>query len=212
MNNTTLTLWGAGTMRTHRPLWFAEEMGLRYEHMPIQPRTGETKTDAYLAINPRHKVPALVHGDVVLTESAAILNYMNESFPAPANIFVAQTTLQRSTLLEWCFFSMTELDAIGIYSIRRHEDLAEIYGASEVAAASGREYFRYQLDRMEETIKGKGEFLMGEKFSIADVLLKSNLDAAVRYNIELSPFFSEWSERLGAREAYQKTLAMNYGS
>ena len=40
----SITLWGAGTMRTHRVLWFAEEMGVTYDHRPIQPRTGETKT------------------------------------------------------------------------------------------------------------------------------------------------------------------------
>lgn len=210
MNDATITLWGAGTSRTHRTLWFATEMGISYEHRPIQPRTGETKAEEYLAINPRHKVPALVHGNVTLTESAAILNYLNEAFDAPDGIFVAQTPLERSRLLSWCFFAMTELDAIGIYSIRRHEDLAEIYGASPIAAASGREYFAYQLSRMERTIRATGEFLMGGAFSIADVLLKTNLDAARHYQIELSPFYSEWSDRIGARGAYRETFKANY--
>lgn len=210
MTEQTLTLWGAGTSRTHRPLWFAEELGLSYEHRPIQPRTGETKTSEFLALNPRHKVPALVHGDIVLTESAAILHYLNEAFPTPSDIFVPTTPLERARLLEWCFFSMTELDAIGIYSIRRHEDLKDIYGESPVAAQSGREYFRYQLDRMEATIQACGEFLLGEKFSIADVLLKSNLDAADRYQIDLSAFFRDWSDRIGARPAYRRTLKLNY--
>ena len=56
MTTQRLVLWGAGTMRTHRTLWLAEELGLDYEHRPIGPRTGETKTEEFLAINPRHKI------------------------------------------------------------------------------------------------------------------------------------------------------------
>ena len=119
MTTQNLVLWGAGTMRTHRTLWLAEELGLDYEHRPIGPRTGETKTDEFLAINPRHKIPAMVHGDVRLTESAAIMTYMTETFPVPDQFYVPDDALGRARLLEWCFFSMSELDANAIYSIRR---------------------------------------------------------------------------------------------
>ena len=73
MVNDRVELWGAGTARTHRTLWMAHELGLDFRHVPIGPRTGETKEPAFLALNPRHKVPVLRHGDLVLTESAAIL-------------------------------------------------------------------------------------------------------------------------------------------
>ena len=86
MTTDRVVLWGAGTMRTHRTLWLAEEMSLDYEHRPIGPRTGETKTDEFLAINPRHKIPAMVHGDIRLTESAAIMSYMTETFPVRCRI------------------------------------------------------------------------------------------------------------------------------
>ena len=86
MTTPKLVLWGAGTMRTHRTLWLAEELDLDYEHRPIGPRTGETKTDEFLAINPRHKIPAMVHGDICLTESAAIMTYMTETFPVPDHV------------------------------------------------------------------------------------------------------------------------------
>ena len=58
MSEDKVTLWGVGTMRTHRPIWFAREMGVDVEVMGIQSRTGETKEPEYLKINPRHKVPA----------------------------------------------------------------------------------------------------------------------------------------------------------
>ena len=60
----TIQLWGAGTARTLRPIWVAEELGIRYDLEPIGPRTGETQTPAYTALNPKQKIPFLIDGDV----------------------------------------------------------------------------------------------------------------------------------------------------
>ena len=206
-----LVLWGAGTMRTHRTLWLAEELGLDYEHRPIGPRTGETKTDEFLAINPRHKVPAMVHGDVRLTESAAIMTYMTETFPVPDRFYVPVDPLGRARLLEWCFFTMSELDANAIYNIRRHGDLVQEYGASPIAVRAAIEYFDHQLERMKERIVEAGEFLMGEKISIADILFMSCLDAAQRYELALPEFLRDYRVRMRSRPAYAETYPRNYG-
>ncbi len=179
--------------------------------MGIQSRTGETKEPEYLKINPRHKVPALVHGDLVVTESAAILSYLNEGFPAPGNIYVSANAGERGRLLSWCYFSIAELDATALYTIRRHGQLKDEYGDSPVAVKSGEDYFLYQLDRMEDAIREAGEFLMGEKFSAADVLLMSNLDCAAWFGIALPDFYRRWQERIGRRPAYLETFPVNYG-
>lgn len=204
-------LWGAGTMRTHRILWLAEELGLDYEHRPIGPRTGETRTDEFLAINPRHKVPAMVHGDICLTESAAIMTYMTETFPVPDRFYVPDGALARARLLEWCFFTMSELDANAIYNIRRHGDLVHEYGASPIAVRAAIEYFDHQLERMKQRIAEAGEFLMGEKISIADILFMSCLDAAQRYELPIPEFLRDYRIRMRARPAYVETYPRNYG-
>ena len=211
MTTQKLVLWGAGTMRTHRTLWLAEELGLDYEHRPIGPRTGETKTDEFLAINPRHKVPAMVHGDICLTESAAIMTYMTETFPVPDRFYVPGDALGRARLLEWCFFTMSELDANAIYNIRRHGDLVQEYGASPIAVRAAIEYFDHQLERMKERIVEAGEFLMGEKISIADILFMSCLDAAQRYELALPEFLRDYRIRMRSRPAYAATYPRNYG-
>ena len=211
-NNTDrVTLWGAGTMRTHRTIWFAREMGIDVEIRGIGSRTGETKDPDYLKINPRHKVPSMVHGDLVVTESAAILNYLNEAFPAPDDIFVAANPAERAQLLSWNFYSIAEIDATALYSIRRHKQLKDEYGDSPVAVKAGEEYFLYQHARMEETVRNAGEFLMGDKFSTADVLLMSNLDCAAWMGITLPDFYRDWQERIGQRPAYLATFLLNYG-
>ena len=211
MTTDRVVLWGAGTMRTHRTLWLAEEMSLDYEHRPIGPRTGETKTDEFLAINPRHKIPAMVHGDIRLTESAAIMSYMTETFPVPDHVHVPDDALGRARLLEWCFFTMSELDANAIYSIRRHGDLVQEYGASPIAVRAAIEYFDHQLERMQERITGAGPFLMGEKISIADILFMSCLDAAEHYELALPDYLRDYRIRIRARPAYAETYPRNYG-
>ena len=204
-----LILWGAGTMRTHRTLWMAEELGLTYRHKPIRARTGETKEPGYLRINPRHKVPAMEHGDVVLTESAAILGYLSETFPSP-EVMVPATALERARLAEWQYFTMSELDANGLYSMRRHGALKHLYGDSPIAVASGREYFLYQLDQMEAHLRAATPFLMDARFSSADILFASCLDWAVAYDIALPDYLEAYRIRMAERPAYQRAHARNY--
>ncbi len=211
MAQNKVVLWGVGTMRTHRTLWLAEEMGIDYEVRPIGPRTGETKTPEFLAINPRHKVPTMVHGDIRLTESAAILNYLTESFPTPEHICVPGDALERARLLEWCFFVMCELDAIALYTVRRHGDLVDVYGASPIAVRAAIDYFNHQLVRMEERVVRAGAFLMGEKISIADILFMSCLDCAQRYEIAPPDYLRDYRTRMRARPAYAATYPLNYG-
>ena len=71
-----LEFWGSGTARTLRPIWMAEELNLKYELNPIGPRTGETLTPEYSALNPKQKIPLIKHGDFLLSESVAICRYL----------------------------------------------------------------------------------------------------------------------------------------
>ena len=73
-----LEIWGAGTARTLRPIWMAEELNLKYTLHPIGPRTGETQTQQYSKLNPKQKVPILQHDDFVLSESVAICRYLQK--------------------------------------------------------------------------------------------------------------------------------------
>ncbi len=203
-------LWGSGTMRTHRPLWLARELGVAYEHRPVHPRSGETHTPEFLALNPRHKVPVMGHGDLVLTESAAILNYLTEAFPVPDHFFVPVDATGRAKLWEWCFFTMSELDANGLYTIRRHGDLKALYGDAPVAVEAARDYFLHQLETMEARIREAGEFLMGDRISIADILFASCLDWGHAYEIPLPDHLVDYRQGMRARPAYRAASADNY--
>ena len=105
-----LTLWGTGTGRTMRAHWMLLELGLEYEFHPIQARTGETQTEEFRRLNPRHKIPVLRHGPFVLTESAAIIQYLSETFGISKELHVPTDATSRATLNEWCYFIISELD------------------------------------------------------------------------------------------------------
>ena len=128
-----LVLWGATTSRTIRAHWALRELGLPYRCEPILPRTGETKTERFTAIAPRQKIPALVDGDFVVAESAAIVAYLSATYGTPETALVPTGARERARYDEWAYFVMTELDATSLYVVRRHLGLPEIYGAAPIA-------------------------------------------------------------------------------
>ena len=211
MSQSLITLWGIGTPRTHRPQWLARELGIDYQLKRIGPRTGQTLTPEYKAINPRHKVPAMTHGNLVLTESVAIMIYLTETFPAPEFFYVPQTIISRNKLLEWCFFLMSEIDANALYTIRRHGPLKDIYGDSPVAVTAAGEYFKHQINTMEKPLrKNAGKFLMGNQISVADILFVTCLDSAIRYDLALPEYLLAYHKKLTARSAYIKSKEDNH--
>ena len=123
-----LILWGAGTARTLRPIWVAEELGLIYKLNPIGPRTGETQTDQYTELNPKQKVPFCEDGDLGLSETMAISRSLINKYGSPDTLQTPDTIEGRAKEDEWLAFIYGELDETSLYVMRRHGALASIYG------------------------------------------------------------------------------------
>lgn len=206
-----LTLFGIGTSRTMRAHWMLLELGLDYESQPIQSRSGETLTDQFRRLNSRHKVPVLQHGSFVLTESAAIVQYLSETFADPAKQYVPHDANARATLNEWCYFIMTELDAGSLYVARRHDGLASIYGAAPAAVESAKAYFLHNLETMTPRID-KARYVLGELLSTADILLTTCLDWASATGIAIPQRAVDYRRRVAQRPAYQEALKRNFPS
>ena len=81
-----ITIWGGATARTLRPHWMLHELGVDYEPKLIGSRTGETQDDAFVKLNVKEKIPVLVDGDLVLTESAAIVTYLGDTYGADSGL------------------------------------------------------------------------------------------------------------------------------
>lgn len=204
-----LTLWGVGTSRTMRPHWMLIELGLEYDSRPIGPRTGETLSEDFRRLNPRHKIPLLQHRSLAVTESAAIVNYLGEAFPRPDLMFVPRDAAERARLGEWCYYIMTELDAASLYIVRRHEGLKEIYGAAPVAVEAAKNYFMHNLEAMDSRI-GEAPYLLGERFSAADILMMTCLEWAITCHLQLPSEAAAYRERIAQRPAYKAALRKNF--
>jgi glutathione S-transferase len=205
-----LTLWGVGTSRTMRTHWMLLELGLEYQFNPIRSRTGETHTEEFMRLNPRHKIPVLKHKSVVITESAAIIQYLSEVWSKPTEIHVPADSASRAALNEWCYFIVTELDAASLNVVRRHDGLRHIYGDSPTAVEAAKEYFRHNLEAMTSRLSTRNEYLLDDRLSIADILLMTCLDWAAASEIALPDTFLQYRQRIAQRPAYQAARKRNF--
>ena len=119
-------------------------------------------------------------------------------------------TARRAALNEWCFFIMTELDAHPLYLIRRHLQLAHIYGEAPLAVESAREYFCEQIDGMMKKFPDGMESLMPEGLSVADILLVTCIDYALTLEIPIPQPVLAYREPLIERPAYRRARELNF--
>jgi glutathione S-transferase len=202
-------LWGAGTSRTIRPHWALHELGLDYERRPIQPRTGETQTPEFTALSARQKVPLLQDNGLVITESAAIVTYLSDAYGQPHNRLVPEALRPRAQCLEWCFFVISELDATSLYVMRRHGDLRHIYGDAPVANDAASAYFEKQMRSVERALHDGRPYLLGDRFSAADILLSTCVGWAVRYGVPVATQVVGYNNRIMTRDAYLRAVTSN---
>ena len=203
-----MKIWGAETARSFRPIWVAEEMGLTYEHLAIQPRTGETQTEAYTALNRKQKIPFLEDGDLKLSESVAICRYLIEAYDG-GPFWVPRSLAERTRQDEWCSYIYGEIDETSLYVMRRHRDLRAIYGGNDEVVASAAAYLQRHLIFLETHLQHH-EYIEEQGFGLCDVLLVSCLDWAAHYGIEIPPHVDLYRERIAHRDGYLRAMAINY--
>jgi glutathione S-transferase len=204
-----LILWGVGTSRTIRPHWAMHELGLSYETRPILPRTGETKTAEYTALNARQKIPLLQDGDFTIGESAAIVAYLSRTYSTPECSLIPERPRDYAAWLEWCFFIVAELDSTSLYVMRRHGALKHIYGEAPDVVAKAGEYFRGQLRHVDKALSDGRPHLMGEQFTSADIILTTCLAWAVDYGVGICASAEPYLDRMQARPGYKLGAAAN---
>jgi glutathione S-transferase len=204
-----LILWGVSTGRTLRALWALHELALDYTARPIQPRTGETKSEEFTRINPRQKIPVLQDGDFTIAESPAIIAYLSETYGTSENRLVPTDPRQRAQWLEWCFHIAMELDATSLYVMRRHRELKHIYGDAPTAVESASKYFQTQLHHAVQALSDGRTFLVGDRFTSADMLLTTCLVWAIAYDVPVPPVCCDYANRIAMRPAYQAALRAN---
>jgi len=203
-----LTFWGAGTARTIRPIWVAEELGLSYELKPIGPRTGETQTKEYTELNPKQKVPFCMDGDLKLSETIAICRYLINKYGSTGALQTPGTIEAQAKEDEWLAFIYGELDETSLYVMRRHGALASIYGEAPAAVEAAGAYVKRQLNVIHKHMRGR-EYVLNESFSLPDIFLTTCLNWVNAYEIELESELEQYRVRIVQRKAYIKANKVN---
>ncbi len=200
-------LWGVGSARALRAHWALIELGLEYRSERIQSRSGETETPAFRRLSPRGKIPVFEDGGLVLSESAAIVTYLAETY-GEGRLIPAQGA-ERARYFEWLSFISMEIDATTLYVLRRHEALAHIYGEAPTANAAARGYFDRMITAAARELDDGRPWLLGEGFSGADIVMTTCLDWALSYDAPLPERWLAYRERAVARPAHARATAAN---
>jgi len=202
-------LWGVSTSRTIRAHWALHELGLEFELRPILPRSGETQTAEFTALTARQKIPVLQDNGLTLTESAAIVTYLSDAYGQSHNRLVPIELCPRAQCLEWCFFVISELDATSLYVMRRHGDLGHLYGEAPTAGAAAATYFQKQMRTVERALNDSPQYILGDRFTAADILLSTCVTWAVRYGVPVTDSVTAYNARVTARPAYARAVETN---
>jgi glutathione S-transferase len=169
-----MKLYGFAPTRTIRALWTLRELDLEFEFVTVDLTKGEHRRAEFLAVNPAGKVPVLVDGDLVLTESVAIALYLAEKYPEKGLLPAA--VRPKAEVNRWLLFTATELEQ-PLWRIARHTVLypKEKRLAAEIPLA--REDFLDMAAVMEKHLEAR-RFLVGESVTVADFVAAYTLDWA----------------------------------
>jgi glutathione S-transferase len=176
--------------------WMLEEVGQPYKTEIVDYPT-TMKGPAYLAINPMGKVPALRHGDAVVTETAAICAYLADAFPQ-AHLAPPPGDRLRAPYYRWMFFAAGPIEAatsnkaLGVVVPPERERMMG-YGNAAVAYKT-----------LEEAVS-RGAYLVGDSFTAADVYVGSQIGFGMMFGmIEKRPAFEAYWQRVSSRPAYKR--------
>jgi glutathione S-transferase len=198
-SNRTVTFYHSPNTRSSGVLLLLEELGAPYDLKVINMKAGEQRKPDYLAINPMGKVPAIKHGDAIVTEQVAIYLYLADLFPEAGLAPVLGDPL-RGPYLRWLvFYAACFEPAVVDRAMKR-----------EAGALAMTPYGDY--DTMLKTLVAqlaKGPYLLGERFSAADLLWGSGLSWTTMFKLvpelpEIEAYVERHSQRPAVRRARAK--------
>jgi glutathione S-transferase len=197
-----MQLYWAPRTRSFTTLWLMEETGQPYERVLIDLSKGAQKAPEYLAINPMGKVPALKDGNATLAEAAAICAYVAERYPE-AKLAPPLGDPLRAKYLYWLFFAPSCVEPAMVQVATKVE-------MSSVSAGWGDA--QRVFDVLDASLT-KGPWLLGERFSAADIAIGSGLNFVVRLfkMVPTRPSFDRYIDACGARPAFQRAAALAAG-
>jgi glutathione S-transferase len=178
--------------------WMLEETGVPYRAEMVA--FGDMKSAGYLAVNPMGKVPAVKHGETIVTECAAICAYLAETFPAAG---LAPRAEERADYYRWMFFAAGPLEqavTLKALGFEVPEDRFRMAGCGRYGDV---------MDTLEKAVSA-ATYVTGERFTAADVYVGSHLAWGVGFGtIEKRPAFLDYLGRVKTRDAFRRANALD---
>jgi glutathione S-transferase len=196
-------IYGTRMSRAGRCMWLLEELGLAYEQVPVDVQAGETRTPAYLTLNPSGKVPVLDDAGFVLRESLAIAFYLVSKNATPLWPDDIRT---RALIHQWASWAVTEVEGpLGVIFLERRRvagaELDPAFVAARIATA------RNALDLLEKRLSIH-RYVASNEFTLGDLLACAVMTLVPMFiNLAPYPAIVEWMSRCTARAAWASAEA-----
>ena len=185
--------------RASNVVWMLEELETPYELRYLDIMKGAHKAPEIVALNPMGKLPILVDGNQVVTESAAIAMYLADRY-GYGRLAPRVDDPQRGTYLRWTFFAPSVIEP-GM--------MAKASGWAVQESRAGWGSYDAMVKAMESAVADR-PFILGEQFSMADVVFGGTVRYMIAFKlIEPRPILAAYAERLGARPALKRAEARN---
>ncbi|NHN39061.1 glutathione S-transferase family protein [Pseudomaricurvus alcaniphilus] len=198
-----ITVYGLPKSRSTRVLWALEEVQQDYTFIPLDFLKGEQLQPEYLRINPAGKVPALLHEDFVLTESAAIVNYVATEFGD--DLIPRNNNRLRAEYDRWCFFTLSELEQ-PLWTIGKHKFALPAEKRVPAVLETANWEHEKALGLLSQGL-GEKTYILGDQFSGADILLGHTLRWGLAFKRPLpQQNLQDYLARLEARPALQAAV------
>jgi glutathione S-transferase len=181
--------------------WMLEEIGEPYK-VEVLDYASTMKGPVYLAINPMAKVPALRHGDAVVTETAAVCAYLADAFPQ-AHLAPPPGDRLRAPYYRWLFFTAGPFEAAASnkvlgFVVPPERERMMSYGN-----------FAKTINTLEAAISS-ADYLVGNRFSAADVYVGAQIGFGMMFGtLEPRPAFERYWQRMSARPAYARAKQLD---
>ena len=204
----TIKIYSCNDSRGLRPMWTAEEMGVSYEFemMPFPPRF---LCKEYMDVNILGTIPYLIDGEVEMTESVAMCQYLVEKY-GPTDLRVNSDEADFHYYLNWLAHSDATLTFPQTVVLRY--TLQEV-GVADKAAEGYRRWFVARLKLLEKSLESR-EYLCSDRFTIADICVSYAIYLAKTLQIEeaFKPNIKRWTDMLFERDAFKRVVSQRYSA
>ena len=202
----SIKIYSCNDSRGLRPMWTAEEMGLSYESemMPFPPRFLHKE---YMDVNILGTIPYLIDGEVEMTESVAMCQYLVDLY-GPTDLKVSIDEPDYHHYLNWLAHSDATLTFPQTVVLRY--TFQEV-GVADKAAEGYRRWFVARLKLLEKSLDSR-EYLCSNRLTIADICVSYAIYLAKTLQIDeaFKPNITRWTDMLFAREGFQRSISKRY--